>query len=200
VSTLAYATLTKQREVAPPGTSDRKVAAATNAATGKPGVTMWADAAAALVPAEVLAAQAFLIGSVTERQDRPLLSSDPVTVVTEPTTAKWMFWGLLLAALVIYVSGNLGHWHRADWLRMLIPPAAFVLWSVLQPGALFDAVADWSTGARYGVGVIGVIILGSIARALAYKADQLEPEGRAGSSAPDSASERPPEPSATTAT
>jgi hypothetical protein len=154
VSTLAYATLTKLREAAPPGTSDSKAANRDQPDAGRPGVTMWADAAAALVPAEVLAAQAFLIGSVTEQQDRP---------------------GLLLASLVIYVCGNVGHWHGADWLRMLIPPAAFVLWSALQSGALFDAVADWSVPARYGIGAIGVLILGSIAKALAYSADQLEP-------------------------
>jgi hypothetical protein len=201
VSTLAYATLTKLREAAPPGTSDSKAAAdSDNPDAGRPGVTVWADAAAALVPAEVLAAQAFLVGVVTEQQDRPLLSADPVTVFTDPHAAKWMFWGLLVVSLVIYVAGNVGHWHAADWLRMLIPPAAFVLWSALQPGALFDAVADWSTAERYGIGAIGAIALGAIAKVLAYRADQLEPEDTAGSTARDSASGRPSPPSPSTAT
>jgi hypothetical protein len=173
MSTLLYAALTDRRKAARPGTSDRPEIADMEApAAGKPGVSMWADAAAALVPAEVLAAQAVLIGFVTEQRDDPSLSPDPVTVITDHAQAKALFWILLATAFLLYVLANVKNWRGADWLRMLIPPAAFFLWSLLQPGAAFQAVADWSTFARYTVGVVGAILLAPFARALAYRADQ----------------------------
>ncbi len=176
MSTLLYATLTNRREAASAGTSDKADAVdPANAAAGKPGVTMWVDAAAALVPAEVLAAQAFLIGFVTGQVRLPLVSSEPVTVITNAADARALFWILLVAALAIYVIANFGHWSATDFLRMLIPPAAFVLWSMLQPGAAFDAVAHVSEFWRHLTGVVGVIVLAPLAKRLAYSADQATP-------------------------
>jgi len=138
VSTCLYAALTSQRKAAPKGTSTRPdIARPEDPRAGKPGVTTWTDALAALVPAEVLAAQAFLLGFVTKVDTEPSVSSEPVTVFTNPDRAKVLFVVLLVASLLIYVFVNVGQWTGLDWLRMLIPPSAFFLWSVLQPGAAF---------------------------------------------------------------
>jgi hypothetical protein len=169
---LLYSALTTRREEATPGTSDNAEAVdPENDKAGKPGVTMWIDAAAALVPAEVLAAHAFLITAVSESRADPT-TGDPVTVITNVGNAQILFWALLGVSLVVYVIGHVGSWGNWDYVRMFIPPIAFFLWMILQTGTAFDAVADPDEFIRYLVGVVGVLILAASARALAYKADE----------------------------
>ncbi len=173
MSTLAYATITARREKAPPGTSMTPGAVAPGApgaaTAGGPGIGAWIDAATALVPAEVLAVHAFLIQQVTSTtQDA---AGHPVATISSVGNAQVLFWVLLALSAAIYVAAHVKSWDRWDFVRMLIPAAAFVLWSTLQNGTAFDAVASWSEFTRYLIGVIGVIGLGYLARVLAYKAD-----------------------------
>lgn len=170
MSTLAYAALTTRRQESTPTMS--MWASATdpaNTKAGKPGVGAWLDTVAALVPAEVLAANAFLIQLVTKSSKDS--SGGTSVAISNPTDAKILFWTLFAVAPLIYILAHLATWDRWDWLRVLIPPGAFVLWSTLQSGTAFTAVAHWSEFTRYLVGVIGVTLLAAIARQLAYKAD-----------------------------
>jgi hypothetical protein len=171
MSTLAYATITARREAAPPGTSMTPGAVAPGGAPAVgPGVGAWIDAATALVPAEVLAVHAFLIQQVTSTTKDA--AGHTVVTISSVGNAQLLFWILLALSSAIYVGAHVKSWDRGwDFVRMLIPAAAFVLWSALQNGTAFDAVASWSEFTRYLVGVIGVIVLGYAAKVLAYKAD-----------------------------
>jgi hypothetical protein len=167
MSTLAYAAMTRKREQAEPGTSTT---------TGAPGVSTYVDALAALVPAEALTAHAailtFTTDTVTNANGRAIIT------VTDPGTLVWVFYALIVVSMVLYAVGRLmaKEWDRLDWLRMLIPPLAFVGWTMLQKATAFDAVAPhFQQAGRSATAIIGAILLGLIAAALAYRADQKTP-------------------------
>jgi hypothetical protein len=162
VSTFAYAQITKQRMDAKPNAST---------STDPPGVRTWVDALAALVPAEVLAAHATLIGYMTKINP----GQPPTTVITGAHTLIYVFYSLFGLAILLYVVARLkaGKWDKWDYARMLIPGLAFVGWTMLQRTTAFDAA--WPAvreETRTAVALIGAIVLGVIASALAYQADQ----------------------------
>ncbi len=165
MSTLAYAALTGKREAAPPNTSGT---------TSPPGVRSYVDVLAALVPAEVLAAHAAVLSFTTTTQKNQV--GDMVTTITQPGTLRWVFVALLLLSVMLYVANSLKHWDRWDFARMLIPPLAFVGWTMLQKATAFDAVApDMGQASRSAIALIGAIVLAVIAGLLAYQADQKNP-------------------------
>ncbi len=126
MSTLAYAAITTKREEAPPGTSNL---------ASPPGVNTYVDALAALVPAEVLSLHAVIL-SVTTATD------NGTTQISAPETLYWSFFGLILLSIVLYVGPRLvaGKWDKLDYLRVAIPPLAFVGWTMLQRATAFDAI------------------------------------------------------------
>lgn len=159
MSTLLYQSLTNAREVV--GTNvPITVSAGTagNAPPSKP-LPKLVDAVAALVPVEVLAAHAFLFGSVSKSSDPADAKPVLVTITNEAWATR--FWVLLLIAAVAFYAiphvANHG-WDRWDWLRALIPAGAFAAWTILQKATLFDAVADLGNVERAGLGV-GLAIL-----------------------------------------
>jgi hypothetical protein len=159
MSTLAYAALTSKREEATPGTSTQGSA---------PGVRTYVDALAGLVPAEVLAAHGAILTFTTE-------TKDGAVTITQPATLVGVFYALILLSAMLYVAGRLsaGNWERWDCIRVLIPPLAFVGWTMLQKATAFDAVApSLSQAPRSAIAIIGGIFLGLVATSLAYKADQ----------------------------
>jgi hypothetical protein len=123
MSTLAYNALTKKRQ-ASPKVDDRT-------RTSVPGIKQYVDAAAALVPAEVLAFHVFALqittktvqsegkGQVTGMVDEKITTAkgENVTVITDPGALKIVFIALVIAAAVLYAIGHLGTWTKADfWL------------------------------------------------------------------------------------
>jgi len=166
MSTLAYAALTQQRDSAQPGSST---------STEPPGIRTWIDAFAALVPAEILAAHATLIGAMTKVEE---VSGQRHTIITDPITLKYVFYALCGLAVVLYIAGRLSskHWDKWDYVRMLIPALAFVGWTMAQRSTAFDAACPaMEPAARTATAVIGAIALGLLASALAFKADQKTP-------------------------
>lgn len=161
MATLAYAIRTEQREDSPSGTSE---------STGKPGSSTWIDAMAALVPAEVLAAHAFILTLTTKTTDTP--GDEDVTTITDPGLLKGVFWALLALAAALYVIKKIKSFHGWDYARAVLPAAAFVLWSMLTPSSAFDAQFDWDGNARIAIAVIGAILVAAIAKALGVKADR----------------------------
>lgn len=162
MSTLAYAAFTTKREQAAPNTSTSQ---------SPPGVSTYVDAFAALVPAEVLTLHALIL-PVTTR------TVNAATEITHPGTLSWAFLGLLLLSVVLYVAPRLvaGKWDRLDYLRTAIPPLAFVGWTMLQRATAFDAVFPNLAEAPRTVGALFLgVVLGLVAVALAYKADQKNP-------------------------
>ncbi len=61
----------------------------------------------------------------------------------------------------------------AALMRMLIPPLAFIGWTMLQKGTAFDAFGfNLTDASRFAIALIGATVLGVAARLLAYQADQ----------------------------
>jgi hypothetical protein len=165
MSTLAYAAMTRKREESKPGTSTT---------TSAPGVNTYVDALAALVPAEVLTAHAAILTFTTDTVTNA--AGKATVTITQPDTLFWVFWALILVSMALYVAGRLmtSAWDNLwDWPRMVIPPLAFVGWTMLQKATAFDAVAPgFSQAGRSATAIIGAILLGLLASGLAYKADQ----------------------------
>jgi len=163
MGTLAYALLTTRREEGAPGTTTSK---------SPPGVSTYVDALAALVPAEVLTLHALILSVTTK-------TVNGTTEITQPGTLSWAFFGLLILSVVLYVAARLvagGKWDRLDYLRTAIPPLAFVGWTMLQRATAFDAVfPNLAQAPRTVVALFLGVVLGLVAAALAYKADQKKP-------------------------
>ena len=78
----------------------------------------------------------------------------------------------------LYVAPRLlaKKWDVLDWVRMAIPPLAFIGWTMLQRATAFDAVFPGMLDAsRTVVALFLAVVLGASAAALAYKADQKQP-------------------------
>ena len=104
--------------------------------------------------------------------------ADKITTITEATTLRWAFVGLILLSIVFYVAPRLtnGAWDRWDFVRASIPPLAFVGWTMLQRSTAFDAVApNIASAPRTVLGLFLASVLGIVAAALAYKIDQKPP-------------------------
>jgi hypothetical protein len=185
LSTLAYGLLSKRREETEPveKRGDSSI----------DGVKGYVDAVAALVPAEVLAFHALALqfttdtvesegeGSVTSEAGERVTTenSESVTVITDPAVLKVVFFALIVAAPLLYVFAHRRKhpgWHRSDWLRMTIPAAAFVAWTMLQKSTAFDAIVPAMADApRFLIAAAAAVILGLAAQELAYKADGSHP-------------------------
>lgn len=166
MTTIGYGALTRQRLLAQPSTSST---------LGSPGVRGYVDSLAALVPAEVLGLHAIVIGltTTTVRQ----ADGNSVMRIVDPSTLRLSFWGLVAISCAFYLVGHRGGpWTRGDYGRVLIPPASVVLWTMLQPGSAFDAVAPgWAQTSRITTATFGAIALGLIAGQLSRTADSVQP-------------------------
>jgi hypothetical protein len=159
MSTLAYAALTTRHEEA----------------TGESpsGVKSYIDAMAALVPAEVLALHALIV-SVTTRTSGDD-EAGVTTTITEPGTLEAAFWALIVLSVVLFVVPRVKKWKRLDIVRMLLAPAAFIIWCMLQRSTAFDAVASGVADApRTVFALLAAAVVGIAAAALANKAEQAE--------------------------
>src|SRR5437868_15448272 len=130
MSTFAYAALTAKRQ---------KARSQTSTTTAAPGLKTYVDVLAALVPAEVLAAHAAVLSFTTKKQTA---QGKTQTTITDATSLKIAFWGLIAASVVLYVLGHAAKWKPADFLRVAIPPLAFVGWCMAQRTTAFDVISS----------------------------------------------------------
>jgi hypothetical protein len=82
-----------------------------------------------------------------------------------------------LYAIPRYLTKN---WDKLDWLRVAIPPLALIGWAMLQRATAFDAAVnvlniDISDATRTVIALLLAVVLAGMATALAYKADQKNP-------------------------
>lgn len=182
MSTMLYGALTAKREAAEANTSTTTKAPAT-----KP----YVDALAALVPAEVLIIHGVVLGfSTSTTIDDPATEDvvEPTTSkVTDPTTLKWVFIALAVTSVVFYVAARLtakDPSKKAPSLgilfgQCLIPPAAFALWTMLQPISAFDGFwPDLELGPRQTIAVIGAALVSFAAGFLGYRLDKADPKNK----------------------
>lgn len=147
------------------------------------------DVVAALVPAEIIAAHALIVGAVSTKSTDP--KTGEVTTSLNPAHLAGdarCWWILVGAAAVLYLVGHVGanlwatpkrSFDLLDLVRMFIPALAFGVWTMVQQGTLFDAVDlfdSWSTTDRAAIGAIVGLVLIAAATLLAYKADAAVPE------------------------
>lgn len=167
MSTIAFARMTRRRRASrplEPGSTRSKAGA-----EGKPTPVGKAtlDTLAALVPAEVLVAHATILQVTTE-------TKGDVTTITKPEPLGFAFWALVVASAVVYLVARAPNFDRLDWLRMLIPPLAFVGWTMIQKTTAFDAAFSVDEAYRVIIPVIAALIISVGAASLAYKADAQE--------------------------
>ena len=170
MSALVYGAVTRKRDESPKDTSTTD--------KGQPGVKTYIDSMAALVPAEVLLIHGLIVESATETVKGP--EGRSITTITEPGWLEAMFWGGIVLSGVMFLVGRLaakkGKFGGWDWLRMLVPPVAFVLWTILQKTTAFDGAfpdALSETG-RLFIGLFGAVLLGLAAAGLGVKANKAE--------------------------
>ncbi len=160
MSTFAYASLTNVRDDADPG----------DAAAAKHEAGLAIDAMAALVPAEILGLHAVLLSFMTEKASA--VDGKVSTIISEPGTLAWSFWGLIVLTVVLYLFGRgPKHFNTLDLIRVFIPPCAFVLWTMLQKSTAFDAAfPEMAFVERMAIALFGAVFLGALAAWLASKA------------------------------
>ena len=162
MSTFAYGVLTKRR------------AAAKNRQTPPPDVSTYVDTVAALVPAEVLALHGVILTLTTK------IGSDnagnQTTVIQEPRVLFWSFFGLLGLSIVLYMAGRVRE--KMDWMdifRALIPPSAFIAWTMLQRATAFDALKlQLGDIPRSVIGLFAAVLLAAVSKILAPKTPENE--------------------------
>jgi len=185
MSTLTYAALTEKRLESEPNESTKG---------SGPGVSTYVDTLAALVPAEVLTAHAAILTFTCKTQ---AASGETTTTITEPDTLRLCFWLLLFLSIAVYAVGRglARSWDKWDFVRMLIPPLAFVCWTMIQRSTAFDALQlPISDATRNAVAIIGALMLGFGATVLAYQADQRRPSAPANPPTAMGKSVTPPQP------
>ena len=142
-----------------------------------PGLKTYADALVGLVPSEVIAASAVFVAAFTNTEENA--AGDEVVVVTDATRLEVSFYGLLALAGLLYVLGHIKagadrrRWGWLDFVRMLIPPFAFVGWAMaLEPSTMFDAAVTVADGTKVLLVVFGGIVLVVVATLLGMAADR----------------------------
>lgn len=162
MSVVAFANMLNAREESTPGEVQESK-------TEKTGTRDYLVILAGLVPAEILALHAFVVQATTDKSD-----DGETTVITDPSTLKWAFWGLIALSVFLYVAVHFKNWDGYDFIRAAIPVGAFVAWAMAQPTTAFDAVVgtDLSVGARSVIAAFAAIVLGVLAKGLTKKADE----------------------------
>ena len=173
MSTIAYGILTRKRLDA---SKDVSLTATSGLGTG-------VDALTALVPAEVLAAQALILSVTTSTPPASVGSSVPVPKIPASSTGplKVAFFGLIVVSVVLYGVGFRPSKGNVRWFAAgLIPPIAFVAWSMIYSPSTFSAVAPHMDSAlRTVIAILLAIVLPVIAGALAGKLNNSDPPGSA---------------------
>jgi hypothetical protein len=117
MSTFVYARLTRRDEI-----------------RGAPDTDKTLKILTAIIPGEALALHAALLAIFTKE---PVAKAAPVFVSGGEAWLTGLFWPILaisagLVAVERALSGK-GSWQAVDWIRMLLAPAAFVAWTLLEP-------------------------------------------------------------------
>ncbi len=128
----------------------------------------FAAKVAALVPSEVLLVHAIVLAATTTAAE------DGSTTVTEPGILKASLIVLALLAGVLFAIGKRTAWTASDGVRVLLPPGAFVAWTLLIGTS---AITPWLGDTKRGwVFLAG----GALAAILLVLADRLKPAPAAG--------------------
>ena len=148
----------------------------------------YVDILAALIPAEVVAAHAFIISQTTQTKkvdvnpDPTKVNNQQVTDILDPAALRVAFIGLVIAIPIIYFATKAGSGARWNWwdaLRVAIPTLAFVAWTFLTEPSAFDGFDQTKVGdkTQIVIGVVAALILGALAKLTQDRADAEVPPG-----------------------
>lgn len=166
MSIIAYARMTRRREESRPEEPGSTRTLLADGGKPTPVGKATIDAFAALVPAEILIAHATILQVTTE-------TDGDVTRITEPGALRFAFWSLLVVSMLLYAIAKAPKFDPLDGVRVLIPAASFVGWTMVQKATAFDAVFSMNAAMRITIPVLGGLLVAAGATALAYKADEM---------------------------
>ena len=165
MSALLYGFAIKRREAAQPAMTAffQEPGPMADHARATDSTNAIVTAIAALVPADVIAVHAFVLGLATKVGD------DGSTAITEPDALRVTFVALpIVAALLFLIGRGVADWTRRDWIRLVIPPAAFIIWTgILGTSALTPWIMTfhWSTSIVAAIAAAcGAVLLGVSAK------------------------------------
>jgi hypothetical protein len=165
--------MTREREHAAPGKS-----------TGAepPGYQTYVDALVAIIPGEVLILHAVVMERWSKKADGS--GGSVIEITGDDSTMRLAFVLLCAVSALLYwvghrrtrAKGEAMSWDPLDAGRALVPPAAFVLWAMLQPTSVLDgAWPSLDADLRWVTALFGAVALGIVASSLAGKADAQTP-------------------------
>ena len=187
MSTVAFAALSQPTVDTDP--ARRQLGSAVPTAASDTGVGKYTTVLAGLVPAEVLAAHAAIVGvAITVDKGK----TPPTTTLDKPAL-QFAFWGLSVVCVLLYVAGKdlappitrgraaKVKWTLGDLLRAAVGPCAFVAWTMIQKNTAFDAVAPKaSEGLRNSIAIVVAVGLAGVAAAIGYAAPKTSADGGGG--------------------
>lgn len=144
----------------------------------------------ALLPGEVILLHSAILSVAVKTEGIPDEGSNGLQVLANPSVLTFAFFFLLVGSSLLYVAGRFrsGNWdHRWDYLRMCIPPVAFVAWSLLEPATALDHVLASSHALASSLdtdwqGVLGLclaVTVVSVASLVAYRVAPAQEETKA---------------------
>jgi hypothetical protein len=152
VSTILYARLTGKVE-----SSAALLAATAGDQTSAQQVAALAQRVAALVPSEALLLYGIALASATQKAE------DGSITISDPQLLKWAVPILALACVAMYALAKSTKWLPVDFLRLIIPPGAFVAWTLFESTSgltLWSWFSGLGTGWSFLVGgLIGMLLL-----------------------------------------
>jgi hypothetical protein len=134
-------------------------------ADGDDGKKYWAEALAAVIPAEALIAYSTMIAYFTVKgPETGLATGEPAASLKDEGLVQGLTLAILLAIPLVY-GGSSGRLFR-PWqhiLRWVIAMVAFPVWLWLLPLSAWDTVVDWDGYKRAAVGIVAALIVVSLA-------------------------------------
>jgi cytochrome bd-type quinol oxidase subunit 2 len=159
VSVVAYGRIIKRREAIQPETLTTA-----DKATGQD-ENKLITALAGVVPVEIIAAHGLVLAATTTTD------KSGATTITSSVPLQGSLIGLVAVTVIVFLIArgtNFASWKPVDYVRLAIPPLAFVVWTALiGTSALSPWVKDldhgWITVAAVVVGVVLVAVSAKVA-------------------------------------
>ncbi|SED53237.1 hypothetical protein SAMN04489727_8255 [Amycolatopsis tolypomycina] len=169
MSVIGYGVLTRLRTQAPADQSQTVEA---------PSMRVIVDGLAALVPGEILILHGAIVAWATVTTTTEEQGVEKVASTFDASSVHWFaFWILVAVCALLYVIARTrreggSSWSGVDFVRMLLPAAAFAAWALLGKGTLADSTfGDMNGGLRLAIGGCLGVVVAAAAVALGKQAD-----------------------------
>jgi hypothetical protein len=124
----------------------------------------WAEALAAVIPGEALAAHATIISFFTVKGADGAAAS-----LTNAPWVQRLSVGVMLLIPIVYAASSGNLLARKHVLRWVVAMVAFAAWLWLLPLSVWDTFVRWDNNIRAGLGVLAAVLIVSAANYLFKK-------------------------------